>query len=774
MKYLLSIVLTLSVISCKGIHSEKSTPSKSEPQVSKQIAPFTVNDLGMAVTPEQNRPVSFTNKRSAYWYTQTHENNHPEHTWFQGMNIAQKRVFAGYQLLVDGIPLDPKSSTVTVYPHKMVRRYNNGVIETLSMIDNQDAIIIQLDGVKNTASIRVTGEQTSVYRHNEATIQYKSTEAPNAIIGVMAIDGEASLQNEASFSALRPKGFLIVVENNDAKLSQTFQLLQEQKETLLNQRELRLNNILAQHAFVYTNDPEFNLALAWIHLNMDQLMTNQRGQGIYAGLPWFNEYWGRDNFIALPGASLVTGQFAWARNIITSFAKFQETNPDSKFYGRVPNIVKVGEIDYHTTDGTPRFINQMLDYIKYSGDVSLIEEMYPTVKRSIEGSLKNWVDKNGYLVHENNETWMDAREHETKRAYSPRGNRANDIQALWYQQLLTGVYFAQQVGEESQAMLWKEHANALKTAFNNDFVKSDLDWIVDRIDTDNQKDTQLRPNQFFAFELVNDESKKISALKSGWEQLVYPWGVASLTNEDPFFHPYHLAWEHYHKDQAYHNGTVWLWNNGIAMQRMVEFNQQNIAYQLFKNMNMFALERGVVGGLAENSNAYPTEEQQWPTLTGTYLQAWSNSEHLRVWYQYFVGFRPDMIKNNITLAPRLPNDVTKLNTKLNVANGSVEFNYQENTQRHFNYQFKQVNTQVTIDIAGYKPFDVDVIEGDRVEITDDGNQMHVKHITNGQTYHTDYQVDLLEKSKLKHFDKVLGDTSFAVPKPIKQHKVINL
>ena len=55
------------------------------------------------------------------------------------------------------------------------------------------------------------------------------------------------------------------------------------------------------------DDAELEKALRWLVITMDQLVTRQRGDGIYAGLPWFNEYWGRDSFIALPGALLVTG-----------------------------------------------------------------------------------------------------------------------------------------------------------------------------------------------------------------------------------------------------------------------------------------------------------------------------------------------------------------------------------------------------------------------------------------------------------------------------------
>lgn len=59
--------------------------------------------------------------------------------------------------------------------------------------------------------------------------------------------------------------------------------------------------------------------------------------GIYAGLPWFNNFWERDTFISLPGATLVTGNFADARKVLLSFARFQLRDSTDRRDGRIPN-----------------------------------------------------------------------------------------------------------------------------------------------------------------------------------------------------------------------------------------------------------------------------------------------------------------------------------------------------------------------------------------------------------------------------------------------------
>ena len=153
-------------------------------------------------------------------------------------------------------------------------------------------------------------------------------------------------------------------------------------------RRARLAAVIGGDHYFWSDDPRLTEAMRWLQLTTDSLVTRQRGDGIYAGLPWFNEYWGRDSFISLPGATLVTGHFEEARAILTSFAEFQDLDRASRFYGRLPNIVKPGSIDYHTTDGTPRWVIALRDYVRYTGDRSIVAELYPNVTGQHRGCAR--------------------------------------------------------------------------------------------------------------------------------------------------------------------------------------------------------------------------------------------------------------------------------------------------------------------------------------------------------------------------------------------------
>jgi glycogen debranching enzyme len=688
----------------------------------------SLDELATPVTAEENRAVSFTNKRSAYYYTQTHVNDHPEHAWFRGLNIAQRRILGGYELSVDGVRLETEAAEALVSPDRLERRYAGGARETLRLFDEVDVVEVGLNGVTGTPSITLLGDQVTPAGSRDEIALFQTSEDPGKVIGVAGRSaGPLESDGLEVTTPAGADGFLIVIGESQEDAAALVEKARREIPDWSADRLARLRSVLEDGAYLRAEDTELTSALRWITLNLDQLVTRQHGAGIYAGLPWFNEYWGRDSFISLPGATLVTGQFEAAREILTSFAAFQDTVTESEFFGRMPNIVKPELIDYHTTDGTPRFVIQLLEYVRYSGDTSLVRELYPVVSRSIEGSLSNWVDEAGYLVHADNETWMDARRADDLMPYSPRGTRANDIQALWHAQLRAGVYFADLVGDAEAARRWDAAADRVRRRFEQDFRSPDRPYLADRLDGDETPDFRLRPNQLYAFDLVEDAEFRVGATRVAWEELVYPWGVASLDRGDPFFHPYHLRWESYHKDQAYHNGTVWLWNNGIAMQRMIEAGQPDVAFQLFENMNRLALARGVVGGLPENSDAYPKEGEAWPRLTGTYLQAWSNAEHLRVWYQVFLGIRPDMMRGELTLAPRLPSKIDELDYAVRIGDGVVRglFRREDSVERHV-YRFEGLEIRVALDIAPYHVISVNVGDGESLTVEREAAELRVR------------------------------------------------
>lgn len=646
---------------------------------------YKTDGLGISVTPSENREYSYTDKKTGYWYGTTHQK---ELQWYSGWNLAKKRILADYTVSVNGEALDRNEAECTVYPDRLERSWDNAR-EIFRMVDGLPIIhiAIETDGETSLSLDRtlIADSYTSV-----GADFYIPAEAPDKRV-MLGSDGK--------------KGFVLTYGSEEECRSLLNEYLAN-GETLILQRKDRINSLVTEYNPVKSNLPELDKALDWITITMDELITEQQGNGIYAGLPWFNEYWGRDMFISMPGACLVTGQFDVAKQILKDFVQLQDTDPTSETYGRIPNRANLEGILYNTTDGTPRLVIQALELAEYSGDTEFLRELYPAIKLSIDASIANYTDIHGYLTHADADTWMDVKRNGIPG--SPRGNRANDIQALWYKQLTAGSKIAAMMGDTGSAEGWSGIAQILASYFEKEFCDKESGMIYDHLNSDGSADRQFRPNQLYCFELISDSIFKQKVTRRVWEELVYPWGVASLAQWDPQFHPQHENWHYYHKDDAYHNGTIWLWNNGEAMQRMIEYGQKEEAWKLFKNMNRQALHEGAVGSLSENADAHPREGKTWVNRSGTFLQAWSNAEHLRVWYQYFLGIRPDMLNSRIIINPQLPSEITDLETSVKIGNGTLKYKYSNGKVK---VSLEDIDAEVIIIEKSPEDIDPTIFEG---------------------------------------------------------------
>ncbi len=421
-------------------------------------------------------------------------------------------------------------------------------------------------------------------------------------------------------------------------------------------------------SWLWTSDAKYNRALVWAKASALSFLVDEYGRGLWAGLPWFRENWGRDTFIALPGTLLVSGHFKEAKEVLDNFAKYQNlsaaadapTSSDvgiharASDYGRIPNRVRGSEVIYNTVDGTPWMLREALDYVRYTGDREFAARALKLAGPYIEGALRHSADADGLLAHEDADTWMDARI-EGREAWSPRGRYAVEIQALWYTALQAAAELADQAGQSESAALWRAHAARTQISFLRRFWDGKI--MADRLRADGSRDLKVRPNQLMLLSVPFDPfvplKVQAAVLRNAVGELLFPYGIASLSPHDPYFHPHHVNDAFHHKDAAYHNGTIWGWNAGFTVSALTKFGQQDLAYALSRNLSDQVLGLGTLGSMSELLDAMPGADGA-PHPTGTFSQAWSVAEFERNGFQDYVGFRPDLLHNRLHFVPALP------------------------------------------------------------------------------------------------------------------------
>lgn len=735
-------------------------------------AALTLDELAVKVTPDnESREFSFSDKYAGFFYGMTNVDGWTE--WNAGWNIRAKRIFNDYRIFADGKELRRAKARVSVYPNRMVRTFGRGVEETFSLVDERKVIFIDIaarprknDGKESTVDavgIELLGDIISAPKADGGDAVCVPEAYPDCVVRIAAMNGGDVRVSGRMVEADAASGGFVLTFGTAEESAAMVAGARAGKAEWLAERARRMQQILDDNA----NDCAQGVAksLAWIMLTADELVTWQHGGwGIYAGLPWFTDFWGRDMFISMPGTVLCTGRFDVAKNILSSFAKYMDVNPQSPTYGRVPNRLNLDGVLYNTTDGTPRFVMQVLDYLRYTGDRSFVKQIYKSVKIATDASLRSFVDDRGYLTHADADTWMDAKR-QSKYPCSPRGNRAVDIQALWYGQLEAAVRLADFMGKKDDAKRWREAAEKLKVNFEKDFVADGV--IADHLNSDGTRDRQLRPNTMYAYELVSEDSVKINDIRTTWSRLVYPWGVGSLDQMDENFHPYHEQWHRYHKDDAYHNGTVWLWQNGMAMQRMIEYGEQNKAFRLFQNMAEQAMRQGAVGSLSECADAWCRPGKTWARRTGTFLQAWSNAEQIRVWSQCFLGVKPDMLNRAIDIAPRIPSRLTDFSTRVCLGEGSLHYSYKKSGGKvvyNFIWRGKQPVT-LNIDLSRTEDFAVVLDKGASVEVVVDHDKAVATTVgaEGAKSASVTASADAAKVTFLRKCKAALGDVRFAEP-----------
>ncbi|HMD13633.1 MAG TPA: amylo-alpha-1,6-glucosidase, partial [Bacteroidota bacterium] len=372
--------------------------------------PITMDDLRIDVPQDSSREIAYTNKYAGVLYTET---NGVHRSAWQGWRIMSTKMMDDYNIVVDGQSLKKSAAVADVFPHQLVRIYPNGIRESITLIDSVDAIVVQLDHIngKNlstgilfsnaeSSSNLVAAFEDSVLliarkNHLQRTPKgnypvwlgmivphtYRSSEGKGNHFG-----GKFSPASINSSIANHRAEVIFVVGNTRSETISLAHRVADQFPALIERRKRRLET-LVNRSYIRTDNARFDKALWWAKISMDALIMNQIRKGIFAGLPWFDDYWGRDSFISLAGATLVTGNFREAKEVLYSFARWQDTNSSSTTYGRIPNLVTTSSIAYNTADGTPRFIIALMDYVRYSGDTSVVKEFWPVVKRSIEGTI---------------------------------------------------------------------------------------------------------------------------------------------------------------------------------------------------------------------------------------------------------------------------------------------------------------------------------------------------------------------------------------------------
>ncbi len=611
---------------------------------------------------------------------------------FHGITQHKRKLFEQYWIQLGDVVLDRSTAECTVTPAGLQRRYP--LFNTVEDVFFADSLTLLSVRVKTdwSGDVRVYPALAQDWASEGGSIRggtFMLEKHQRIILDVQGLDGgweRARPRDVERLSSPAPMNVPAMYwGSGKGAFGFTFECLpleaapamrpEAELANLQLRKESRIEALLKSAEFSCSDDATTE-AFHWILASMDALLVRAPEMGIWAGLPWFDDLWGRDTFISLPGALLSTGRFDEALRVLESFAARMDTARTSLTYGRIPNRVQPGEVIYNTVDGTPWMMLSLWKYYEYSGDRAALRRLFPVVQASINGSLAR-TDGRGLLRHADAETWMDAVG--MQGPWSPRGDRAIEIQALWLTQLRASANIARAAGRPELADAWANvHARRVEAALKDLYVNPATRTLIDHINSDNSADTRIRPNSLLAFSLPCGREAACpagvedSTLLRIFSECVFPWGVASLSARDENFHPFHEAPRNYPKDAAYHNGTIWTWLSGPAIDLLCRHGLVDDAWKLTESLHRLCMESGAVGTIPECTDALPHAGNEFPRWSGTFSQAWSNAEYLRVMYERYLGARVTQeAQPVIEFAPHLPAALDRLAASVRTSSGRL-------------------------------------------------------------------------------------------------------
>jgi len=654
------------------------------------MSPSAHADWPIEVT-SPSREVIFTDLNTTHWATETGSRAQRA---YAGLYTSMHESLDDYVLALDGRTLEPTDADrAVVTPWSMIREYSEGVRETVFLALNDAALFVRLergDTGATTWSISPRVDLRWIWKPEkgryDAALAASSGTGPDfadfEVIRVGYVPGPGApdrllmaVAEEVTWSGNQrplptthprdaarramerstpvefttitgpwPQGQdhvdLVFLPTRGAgdRRSQLEDLLRR-RNSLLAEREAYFRAM--EENALRTGDTRLDKAYLWARASMDQMIMNTRGAGIYAGFHWFTNYWGRDTFICVPGATLVTGRLDAARAILMSFLDFQLVDRSNPREGRIPNIVQPGSLQYAGVDGTWWYARAAFRYVKARRDAGDADREFErdfaaALRVMIYGAERHAVDEHGFLRHGDGETWMDAGGEADPQ--SPRGDRAVEVQALYYNALRAAEWLAREQGRDEDASRYAALAERTAASFASMFWIEDEKRLADHLNEDGSQDGQLRPNTILALtavepkwpQLLNDAQVR-AEVDVVYEHLVLPWGVTSLDPRDPDFHTKHLDLANHYYDEAYHNGDVWMWLSGPMITALTRVGRTDEALGMLDVLVSETLDHGAVGAIREIRDGTDTGERE--EFGGATFQAWSMAEMLRAMHE---------------------------------------------------------------------------------------------------------------------------------------------
>jgi glycogen debranching enzyme len=324
------------------------------------------------------------------------------------------------------------------------------------------------------------------------------------------------------------------------------------------------------------------------------LVSTKKRKGLFAGLPWFFQFWQRDEAVSLKSLTFLKQE--QAKEIFFRLLK--------SFFSKGPRGVL--NID------APGWLFKRADVFL----PSLSSSEKRVVKRKGKLFIKKISERtvNGFFINNPNETWMDTLKRDGARI---------EIQAM-----ILNVYhlLATLSKEKKEKNFYIKKEKEMKKRVREAFFENNYLYDGYYPET-NFKDHTVRPNIFIAYYIYPDllsEEEWSDCFQKALDCLWLPWGgLSTVDKNSSFFQEKHTGED----SRSYHQGDSWFFLNNLVALVLYRNNKEKFKDYIKKIKEASKEElmwMGAVGCHGEVSSAEKLESR------GCLNQAWSSAMYLEM------------------------------------------------------------------------------------------------------------------------------------------------
>ncbi|MFT4310809.1 MAG: amylo-alpha-1,6-glucosidase [Candidatus Woesearchaeota archaeon] len=343
-----------------------------------------------------------------------------------------------------------------------------------------------------------------------------------------------------------------------------------------------------------------HIAYSLVQQHLQHLFVKDKG--LYAGLPWFFQFWTRDEAISCGGLHVI-GKQEWIHTILQR----QKTQvcADGRFDNRFPASM------LGSADGIGWHAYRLLQHLQHVSEDEK-KTWFSVLQQCVERLEQEYVHDD-LIYSKPLETWMD-----TGFEDSVRDGACIEIQVL--HQCIHNALDALSLTYCGQNRLER-----IKQAFWNGTL------LADRIHN-GVADYTIRCNGFLVYylcpQLLTQQEWEVymdELLKHLW----CPWGgISSLSHKDSRFHSAYTG----ESNESYHHGDSWYFINNMAALCLYRLNKEK--YKFYWESILYAstqeiLHSGALGHHAEVSSASKQESM------GCVSQAWSMALFCELYHEVY-------------------------------------------------------------------------------------------------------------------------------------------